>query len=216
MNDLTTATAAMNETTADTPAVEDRMPRHVSPRLLVEIVAALAVLALVAAHAPPRAKLLGLFPAAVGAAAGGLVATLATQNGVTARRTVLALAAGFVPLTLAGYAAESYRTWRSVRAAEVAENLLAQPGGRVVLDRLRSGGRPESPTEAEFLDAYRFRMNPPVALYLTDRLKGLRVAIPMPWAAVVASWEFLIGCVAGIVTAVIGTRPRNASAEASG
>lgn len=176
-------------------------------RFIALAVVALTILAFIAAHAPSRLRLLVLFPACIGAGAGVLIATLAEKYGV-ARRVAIATAAVFVLLMLAGMAAESYRSWWHVRSVELRNHLLAQPGGRAVLDRLASDQRPENDVEAEFLRAYRDRMNPSVAAYLTERLKGLPVEVPTHWAVVVAAVELLAGWIAGIVAATIWSRPQ--------
>ncbi|MGC1272456.1 MAG: hypothetical protein WBC44_02025 [Planctomycetaceae bacterium] len=196
---------------ADTP-VDSHTARTTRFRFVGLAVVSLTILAFAAAHAPSRLRLLVLFPAFIGTGAGVLVTTLAEKYGVT-RRVAIATAAVFVPLMLAGMAAESYRSWRHVRQVELRIHLLAQPGGRAVLDRLASNERPENDFEAEFLDAYRERMNPPVTAYLTERLKGLPIEIPMPWAAVVAVVELLAGWIAGIVAATIWSRPQLAPTE---
>jgi hypothetical protein len=164
----------------------------------------LAALALAAAHAPPRLKLLGLFPAAVGVAAGAGIALLGERHGI-GRRRIIVTTVLLAPLALAGYAAESYRAWRQARADEIAANLLAQPGGKAILDDIRSGRPGRNETESEFFVAYRRRMNPLPAAYLTERLKGSPVETGMPWAAVIAAAELLLACAAGIAAAVLAS-----------
>lgn len=177
-----------------------------SMRFRTASVAALSGLAFVAAHAPPRLKLLALFPAAIGVAAGVGVALTGERNGLS-RRQIISTAALLVPLMLAGYSAESYRAWRQAQADEIAANLLAQPGGKGILDDIRSGRPGRSEAESEFFAAYRRRMNPPPTIYLTERLKGSPVETGMPWAALIASGELLLACAAGIAAAIFATRP---------
>ena len=195
----------------------DGKPPHVGRlarwRFLPLALAALAAVAFVAAHAPPRVKLLVLFPVFVGAASGGLAAALAMRDGLS-RRGTLRAAAVLVPLALAGYWAESYRAWRSGRAAEVAANLLAQPGGKLVLDQVRSAETPSNAIEAEFLAAYRERMNPPVSVYLAQRLRGLPGNVPPPWPAVVAAVELLLGWAAGIAAAAVASSHQKETPDA--
>lgn len=184
----------MSAETANT----DAPSRRSSPIFLAPALAGLVVLA---AFAPPRLKLLGLFPAAIGAAAGYLIACLLPAG--WSRPRVIVVAALFVPLTLAGYGAGSFLVWRHGRAKEVAANLIAQPGGRGILDRIQSAKPPADEVEAAFLAAYRDRMNPPPGVYLADRLKGLPVRVPKASAVLIASAEFALGWAAGIVAAVL-------------
>ncbi len=196
--------------TSDLPATpsESESPRT-SLRVAAFVgltLALLALLAFLAAHASPRVKLLALYPAGLGAAAGILVVRLAERFSVS-RRASLTAAIVLVPLTMAGFAGESYRSWRSFQSESFASYLHEElPGGRAILERLRSGEQPANDVEAEFLTAYRVRLEPPVSAYLTARLKGLPVAVTMPWAAAVAAVELLLGCLAGIVAAILASR----------
>lgn len=172
----------------------------------LKLVPALLMLAAVAALAPARLKLIGLYPAAMGAAAGYLVAWFLRGRGGSQVRRVVAVAAVLVPLTLVSYAAGSFLVWRQARAKEVAANLLAQPGGGEILERIRSGKRPANQLEAEFLAAYRDRMNPPPGAYLVDRLHGLPVNVSKAWAVVIPATEFAFAWVAGIVAAALAAK----------
>lgn len=182
------------------------LPRFRFVRFGVSALVTMGILAAIAAHAPPRVRLIGLFPAFFGAVAGAVVASLTKQNEGT-RRQAIGAAAVFVPLMLAAAAAESFRSWRELRASEMTAHLTAQPGGRAILDRLRSDEPPENDSEAQFLEAYRTRMSPSPAAYLVERLKGLPVAVTMPWAAIVAAAELLLGWSAGIAASVVVSRP---------
>lgn len=177
--------------------------------ILLAVLAATAV-ALFAAHLPARMRLFVLLPMGVGAAVGAVVAGAGRSHGPSRHRVTLA-AAVLVPLALAGFAAESYRVQRGEHAAYIAAHILAQPGGREILDRVRSGEPPANLFEAQYLSAYRGLMELTPTEYVTERMKGLTeparpnavsrrlagVAGP-PFAITVAAAEILLACVVGV------------------
>lgn len=187
------------------PAEPPRSPIRVAAFVGSALVI-LALLAFLAAHASPRVKLLGLFPIAIGALAGVIVARLCMRHALS-RRVTFAAAIVLIPMTLAGYATESYRIWRSIKSNDFANYLHDElPGGREIFERLRSGEQPENEVEAEFLAVYRSRLEPPVSAYLVERLKNLPFDVPMPWAAAVAATELLAGWIAGVVAVIAMSR----------
>jgi hypothetical protein len=170
-------------------------------RFLLLTVATLAALSLTAVFVPARLKLLGLFPMMLGAAAGAIVTYLG-QSLAASRRTILAVALALIPLALAGYAAGAFFAWRQARASEIVENLLAQPGGRQMVERLHATEPSADEVEAELLAAYREQMNPPPQRYLIERLRGMKASISLRGAALVAALEYLLGVMAALGTAL--------------
>lgn len=163
---------------------------------LLTACAALGTLAFIAAHAPPRMKLIGLFSIAVGAASGAIIAFLG-ERFVLSRMMIVGSAILLVPVVMAGYAAESFRTWKAARVAHV----LAQPGGKTIIEQLESGETPSNPAEAILLDAYRPHVRPKVSIYLVERLQGVAPDVTMSGAITVAIGELVFGYIAGIATA---------------
>lgn len=159
--------------------------------------AGVAVAALLAAHAPLRMKLIGLFPMVLGVASGAGLALLGRRTGLS-RNVVIAAAVLLVPGFFVVYAVESFRVWREARIAHV----LTQPGGKAIAEHVESGGRVASSAEAELIESYRSYVRPEVATYLVERVQGIAADISERGAVIFAGVELLLGIAAGVATAI--------------
>lgn len=179
------------------------------------IACAMIALPLLAAHAPPRLKLVGIFPIAVGIVAGCLL--LLTQSRISlSNRIVRWLAAVIVPLVLCGFVLESFRDWRSDYREMFTAHLESLPGGGEILVKLRGGDRTGSPAEMEMLAVYRDHMNPDVDRYLAERrtlvvpLMDNPLKLPRSGVIWMIVGEVVLGSLAGIVVVFWNTRvPKN-------
>ena len=184
-------------------------------RLVFFFVCVIIMVPLMAAHAPPRLKLVGIFPIAIGMAAGFLL-LLAQSRISLPNRTVRWLAAVIVPLVLCGFVLESFRAWRAEYREMVTEHLEELPGGGAILDKLSSGDRTGSAAEKEMLAVYRDHMNPDVDRYLAER-RTLAVPLmdhPLKLPRMAVIWmvigELVLGSIAGIAVVLWNTRtPKN-------
>ena len=184
-------------------------------RPILFLACAMIALPLLAAHAPPRLKLVGIFPVAIGVAAGCLLLLVQSRIWLS-NRVVRWLAAVIVPLVLCGFVLESFRGWRADYREMFTAHLESLPGGGEILTKLRGGDRTGSSAEMEMLAVYRDHMNPDVDRYLAERRT---LAVPLmdgPWKlprnAVI--WiilgELVLGSLAGIAVVFWNTRePKN-------
>lgn len=172
-------------------------------RTLIFGLAAVVALGVFAAHLPPRVKLLLIFPIVVGSAAGTAVACIARANGPRSRAATVAVAAALVPVALLVNLGESYRQWRADRRAEIVAHLLAQPGGRDLLDRALSDRPAANAAEADLLRPYRALLNPTLADQLVARIGDAAGKLrPNATAAIgFAAFESALAWVAGVAVA---------------
>lgn len=189
-------------------------------RPILLLVCAIIALPLLAAHAPPRLKLVGIFPIAIGIAAGCLL-LLAQSRMSLSNRMVRSLAAIIAPLVLCGFVLESFRGWQAEYREMFTEHLEELPGGGDILDKLRGGDPAGSPAEMEMLAVYRDHMNPDLDRYLAER-RNLAVPLmdrPLRLPRIAVVWmilgELVLGSIAGIAVVFWNTRtPKQRSERA--
>ena len=174
---------------------------------MLQALFALTVVALFAAHLPPRLRLFLLLPIGVGAAAGAILAKLLPASTSGTPSYALPTSALLVALCLLLFSGESFRVWRAARSQSVAAHLLGMPDGGPILQKLESGTPAATPAEAQVLEPYRRLYAPPLAVYLQQRLLTVFRSPPAaPWPAVIWAGELTAGWLAGLAILFVQCR----------
>lgn len=131
---------------------------------------ALAILGapLLAAHFPPRLKLIGLFSFGLALVATWLIMQGGRLSAVSRRGVSIVLFVG-LPVLFALYLGESFRHWRATEHAEMRQHILGQPGGAALWDQLQQSDEKLTEFEREMALAYRRRLSPTFSDYLRER-----------------------------------------------
>lgn len=118
---------------------------------------------LIAAHAPPRVRLIGLFSIAFGLVIGRMIVLLAEKLDADPSRSVLAVAAILLSMTgLIGATWESFRL-EETRRPKTSKDAIAQ----LLIDQMRTDQTPTGAPKFETSQVIQFRR------YLSGRLQQL-------------------------------------------
>lgn len=179
--------------------------------------AGVTLLAIIAAHAPERIKLFGLFPAAVGCLAGWGLGRLARELHVPLSRVLIALAWCLVAGGQIAGSGLAHRRWaerigKTIQTdplSEFSRQILATEGAdddpetRALREQLRENHRRGEQLRRERIGFPRF---------LRDRLsKSILENLPDPFPALLWGGEVLLAATAGAWVALLTSRPQRST-----
>lgn len=129
---------------------------------------AVLVAPLLAAHFPPRLKLIGLFSIGLALVATGLIIQGGRLSSISFRAVALVVLVG-LPFVFAIHLGESFRDWRATQYAQMRQHIVSQPGGGALWEQLRHPDQDLTDFELEMAQVYRERLYPSFSDFLHER-----------------------------------------------
>ncbi len=129
---------------------------------------AVLIVPLLAAHFPPRLKLMGLFSIGLALVSTWLIIQGGRLSSISFRAVALVVLVG-LPIVFAIYLGESFRDWRAAQYAHMRQHILSQPGGGTLWEQLQQSDQDLTDFEREMAQVYRERLDPTFSDFLRER-----------------------------------------------